>query len=301
MKLIDVLNERRQVPVKHKVEIGILKEYIFKDWQIFNEKLVPAFKILRNKALNENYSSIGAKNRLSNVIDFACKKYMAEHTIRKYAWNEIFSKRDRTQLVYEIVNFFERYNLNSEYGILNEQNDASIPAKITFSELELEQIEGSPVRLAINFNYDEETTNHIINVIGNGNGVTISPSDLELIQNLVKVNLENASSGQKMSYLKLYVNGSNISRTDLKRLTSGAFLNREVTLTSAPVEAEPTDGDVDDYEGIDNTDNYEETPSEPTQAPVEEPVGQPRRQQPKISDNEIREAVYISIRNFLGE
>ena len=114
MKLIDILNEKRGIPENNKVDISILKEYIFKDWQVYNQKLIPSFKHLRSNVLKESYSNISARNNVSNVVDFAAKKYVSEKTDRKYMWNEVFSKGNRINLTSQLVEFFEKYNLNED-------------------------------------------------------------------------------------------------------------------------------------------------------------------------------------------
>ena len=84
MKLLDILNERVEIPKEERINSASLKQYIFEDWQIFNQKLVPSFKYLRSKVVKESYSPRTAKNNLMNVVEFAAKKYTAENTNRKH-------------------------------------------------------------------------------------------------------------------------------------------------------------------------------------------------------------------------
>lgn len=283
MKLLDILNERKSIPEEFRGDTNILKEYLFKDWQTFNQKVVPSFRLMRNRIVKESYSSRSAKNTIMNIVEFAAKKYVAECTSRKYMWNEVFPKESRYALVNELVEFFERYNLTETYELITEQGGGPREAKITFSEIEVEVVDNQP-KLVINFNYDEETTNYITNILGNGQGLKLSDNDFQLIQNMVKIGLTDVSSGQKMSYLKFNVNGTTITRIDLKHLTGGAFLNRIVNLEVIATE---------------QPEQPEEPTQEPEQAPEEEPVQEPA--EPELTDREIKEIVNESIKKFIGE
>lgn len=277
MKLIDILKERKEIPQENKVDISILKEFIFKDWQTFNQKVVPSFKTLRNRVIKENYNTRRAKNYISNIVEFAAKKYVAEHTNRKYVWNEVFSKNERLHLVNELTEFFEKYNLTETHELISEQGGITREAKITFSDIEIEIIENHP-KIALNFNFDEATTNYITSIISKGQSIKISEKDLQLIASMLKVGIKDATSGNKLSYLKFFVEGRTIQRTDLKHLSGGAFLNRAVVL---------------EVEG-------EAQPEQP-ETQENEPVEEPTQQQAPVSDEELKEIVNESIKVVLGK
>jgi len=287
MKLTDILNERKEIPAEDKIGIQTLKEYIFKDWQTFNQKVVPSFKHLRSQVMKENYSNRGAKNNIMSIVEFAAKKYIAEMTVRKYLWNEMFPKNERIELAGQLVEFFERYNLTEDAQLLSEQGDAPREAKITFGEIEVE-IEDNQPRVVLNFNFDEETTNYITNVLAKNQGLKLAEGDFHLIQDSIKVSLVDVSSGHRMSYLKFGVKGSSISRVDLKHLTGGAFLNRSVTL-------EIIGNDEGAPEGEEDFGAEPEVNAEPKQSIL------PTRPSPKVTNQEIREAVQQSIKHIMGE
>jgi len=229
MKLTDILNERRELPTENRIDVETLKEFIFKDWQIFNERVVPTFKHLRNKVVKEAYSGVNARNNFYNIANFAAKKYIAEKTDRKYKWNEVFLASDRARLAEVLCEYFEKYNLDEEYGLITEQEGGQKKGRASFSDIEIEIIGNKPLFI-LNFNFDESTQNFITTATGKGQNVSLSNEDFELMKGQLKVSLKNASDMGKLSYLKLIVIGSSISRIDLKTLVGGAFLNRLVTL-----------------------------------------------------------------------
>ena len=278
MKLTDIINERREIPVEEKVDIDVLKEYMFKDWQIFNEKIVPTYRHLRNKVMRESYSESLSTSNFFNVVNFGAKKYMAECTSRKYFWNEIFSKKDRYKLAEALRSFFEEHNLSEESGIIVEQEGGSKEARITFSEIEVE-LQGNKPVFVINMNFDAETQNFVTNAIGKGESVHLSQGDMETIKGTIKAELIDATSGKGLSYLKFIVTSSIISREDLKILMSGAFMNRLVTLEVGP------DNTATDPEGMDE--------------PIESPEQDPRmNNKAGFDDNEINEIINESIKKL---
>ena len=126
-------------------------------------------------------------------------------------------------------------------------------------------------------------------MLGKGQSVKLQENDFVMLQNLLKVSLTDASSGQKMGYLKFIVNSSMITRTDLKQLSGGAFLNKPVTLEVFTSEQPET-----------------EQPEEPTEEPTpkEEPQAKPTEVpevEPELTDKEIKEIVNESIKKFFGE
>lgn len=302
MKLLDILNEKREIPIEEKVDISVLKEFIFKDWQTFNQKMVPTFKLLRNRIVKENYNTRSAKNTVNSIVDFAAKKYVAECTTRQYLWNEIFPKNERLNLVNELIEFFERYNINENNELIVEQGASTREAKITFSEIEVEVVDNHP-RLVLNFNFDEATTNYITTALANGQTLKLSDSDFQLIRGLFKIGIEDVSSGQKLSYLKFNVKGSSISRTDLKHLIGGAFLNRVVNL-----EVSGSEGEQQEEPQAEPEIPQEEPQKEPTPQATEpvrsidksrQKLGPRFKKQPELSDKEIKEIVNESIKKFM--
>ena len=275
MKLLDILQEKRSIPAKYKGDIRTLKEYIFRDWQTFNQKVVPSFKLLRGRVVKESYNSTSAKNSLMSLVDFAAKKYTAECTNRKYMWNEIFPRKERYALATQLVEFFEKYNLTPENSLILEQGSQEHEAKVSFSEIEIAATEDKP-KLVINLNYDEETTNYITNILSKGQTLQLRESDFQSMNNLLKVKLIDVSSGQQMSYLRFQVEESGITRPDVKQLTSGAFLNRPVVLEII--------GDAVDQQS-DNTQEFNSNQQSP---------------EPPISDSELREIVKESILKYKG-
>lgn len=283
MKLLDILQERRSVPEQYKIDTSVLKEYIFKDWQIFNQKVVPSFKLLRNRIVKESYNARVAKNNIMGIVEFAAKKYIAECTNRKYLWNEMFPKEDRYRIANELLEFFEKYNLDDNLGLLTEQESSTREAKITFEDIEAE-VEHESALLILNFNYDEATTNFITNILSTGKGVKLGEVELAKIQALLKCNIKDLSGEQQMSYLKLKVDNTNISRTDLKRLSGGAFYNRIVTL--------------DVIQNSNNEEPSQENPENAQQPETAPPATQPQAAEPPITNAEIKEIVMESINKY---
>jgi len=275
MKLLDILQEKRSIPAKYKGDIRTLKEYIFRDWQTFNQKVVPSFKLLRGRVVKESYNSTSAKNSLMSLVDFAAKKYTAECTNRKYMWNEIFPRKERYALATQLVEFFEKYNLTPENSLILEQGSQEHEAKVSFSEIEVGVSDDKP-KLVLNFNYDEETTNYITNILSKGQTLQLRESDLMIMKNLLKVNLMDVSSGQQMSYLRFEIEESSITRPDIKQLTSGAFLNRPVVLE---IIGDASEQFSDTEPELDSTNQV---------------------QSPEISDTELREIVKESILKYKG-
>ena len=290
MKLLDILNERIEVPAENKIDLSIVKEYIFKDWQVFNQKLVPSFKTLRNRVVKEYYSSNIAKNNLMNVVEFAVKKYVAENTDRQYTWNHLFTRNDRINLANQLVEFFEKHNLNDKFELLTEDAGIQREAAISFDGVEIEIVNNRPV-MTINFKYDDSTTNFVINKLSKNQILKVSDFDLQTLQGLVTFRLEDAASGQRLSYLKFHSSSNNITRTDLKHLIS--ILNRRVLLevigSSEPVEPEQPE--------------QQEQPEQSAQeTPIQEPVKvEPSETEPIVSDKELKEIVMQSIKEILGE
>lgn len=283
MKLLDILNEKIEIPVEDKINLSILMEYIFKDWQVFNQKLVPSFKTLRSRVIKETYSNSIAKNNLINVVEFAVKKYVAENTDRRYTWNNLFTKNDRINLTKQLVEFFEKHNLNDKFELLTEDNGIQRDAAISFDGVEIEIVNNTPI-MTINFKYDDSTTNYVINRLSKNQTLKLSEFDLQTLQGLVTFKLEDASSGQRLSYLKFHASNNNASRTDLKKLIS--ILNRRVSLEVV--------GSVEPEQP--------EQPQEPIVEPVKtEPTTEPIGVEPTISDKELKEIVEQSIKEILGE
>lgn len=294
MKLLDILNEKIEIPKECKIELSSLKKYIFEDWQTFNQKLVPSFKTLRNRIIKEKYSNVTAKNNLMNVVEFAIKKYVAENTDRKYSWNHVFPKNERYELVRQLVEFFETYNLNDKLELLTEESDAQREASISFDSIELEVVNNKPI-MAFNFKYDNSTTNFIINMLGRNKTLKLSDFDLQTLNGLVTFRLEDVTSGNRLSYLKFHSSNSSVSRTDLKHLNT--IHNRRVILEI--IEVPVSEPEIQNQPTEPNSDEVETEPITPEPIPTQAP--EIKRPQDVVSDKELKEIVNNSIKKVLGE
>lgn len=288
MKLLDILNERVEIPKEERINSASLKQYIFEDWQIFNQKLVPSFKYLRSKVVKESYSPRTAKNNLMNVVEFAAKKYTAENTNRKHNWNQLFPLNERYELVSELVQFFETHNLDENYQLLTEQDGQTREASITFSQVELE-VANNQAFLVLNFKYDDSTTNFVINALSRNQSLKLSDQDSQLIKGIVTFNLTDSSSGQKLSYLKYNIDSKSILRSDLKHLIS--INNRRVILEVITQETvvEPAPAEQPQPEV--------EQPQQQAPEQIAEPINQAAQ---NVSDKELKEIVNQSIKELLG-
>lgn len=299
MKLIDILNEKREIPTESKIDLSVIKEYIFKDWQTFNQKLVPSFRILRKRCINETYTSNVGKNNLMRVVDFAVKKYVAENTDRKYNWNHVITLNERINLAKQLVEFFEKYNLSDKFELLSEDSGLTRDGSISFDTIEIEIIKNKPF-IALNFKYDESTTNYLIGLIPQNKTVKLSDFDTQTIQGMVTFNLKTMGDNDRISYLKFYTFNNNISRTDLKHLIG--ILNKRVTLNVTELQSEqPPQEEQPDSEEVDNV-NVQNEPQAIEKEPT--PSGEIEagdEVNPEITDKELKEIVMQSIKEIIGE